>query len=185
MSKLRQLSFSLGLDATPAEIPDIGTYAELVRVFNSIHTIADVFDRMVGPLPLPVEDRPYRTPAQTSALKNICRVYLEAAEDLDLKSLVTLNSSGQLIKAQSNGTHDKKARGIVLAGVLTGQYAEVCLQGVIDGFTGLVPNTDYFLSTTAGLITDTAPGGSNTVQYVGYAITSTQMYFHPELHHAA
>jgi hypothetical protein len=182
MAKLRQLSFNLGLDATPAEIPDIGTYGELIKIFNSIHTLATKLEAYVGPLPVNVEDRPYKTPLDTIILQNIVRIYPRAAEVIADRGLVGLNTSGEAINAQSAVGGTNFARGICIGGCQIGDYPEVVLQACISGFTGLVPNTTYFLSTTAGALTDTPPGGANIIQPVGYALTSTQLYFHPEIH---
>ena len=184
MSKLRQLSFSLGLDATPAEIPDLGTYGELVRVFNSIHTLADYFDRLVGPLPVPVDDRAYKTPKQTVALQNISRIYPQAGENILNRSLVRINSSGEAVYAIADAAKDKLARGISLGAVTSGGYVEVVLFGVVDGLSGMTPGATYYLSTISGVITNTPPGGADLVQPIGFALSSTQLFFNPTSHHA-
>ncbi len=182
MAKLRQLSFNLGLDATPAEIPDIGTYGELIKIFNSIHTLATKLEAYVGPLPIDVEDRPYKTPFDSIVLQNIVRIYPRAAETIADRALVGLNSSGEAINAQSTVGGTNYARGICIGGCQAGEYPEVVLQACVNGFSGLVPNTTYFLSTVAGVLTDTPPGGANIIQPAVYALTETQLYFHPEIH---
>lgn len=52
--------------------------------------------------------------------------------------------------------------------------------GLVDGFTGLIPGTSYFLSTD-GNITATPPTPSPTVRslFVGYAINNTALVFKP------
>ncbi len=52
--------------------------------------------------------------------------------------------------------------------------------GLVDGFTGLVPGTSYFLS-TGGDITSTPPVPSGSVRslFIGYAVNSTALVFKP------
>ena len=52
---------------------------------------------------------------------------------------------------------------------------------VVRGFSGLTPGAAYFLSTTAGAITETPPStAGNVVQCVGKALSATELYFFPQ-----
>jgi len=52
---------------------------------------------------------------------------------------------------------------------------------VLNGFTGLNPGSDYYLSETPGTITLTPPAAAgNLVQYVGKALTATTLLYVPD-----
>jgi hypothetical protein len=184
MSKVKQLSFQLGLDALPAEAMDPATYAELIKIYNSIHTLATTLDAVTGPLPVHLSDRAYVSPVETVKLQNIARVYPQAAEDLAQGNVIYITSGGLAAKAVADTFHNKKCRGIVQQAVNAGSYAEVVTCGVISGFVGLTPGQDFFLSTTAGVMSNVGPAAGNTLQFLGYAISSTQIYFNPEMRHS-
>lgn len=70
----------------------------------------------------------------------------------------------------------------------TGAGKEILLVGLVrnDGWawtTGPGTSSLIYLSTTTGLLTQTAPSGSGQmIQAVGYAITDDAMFFNPQLH---
>ncbi len=74
----------------------------------------------------------------------------------------------------------KEANGFVLAAVLLGNPATVYLDGINNQLMGLTGGTVYYLSTTAGQPTDTAPSGAgNVVQRLGRALSATELSFEP------
>jgi len=93
------------------------------------------------------------------------------------------NNSGTvgIRKADATGTGEgKRAHGFVKAGVSSGATATVYLTGINPQLTGLTPGTTYYLSTTAGGITATAPAASgNIVQEVGCSLSATEISFYP------
>jgi hypothetical protein len=78
-------------------------------------------------------------------------------------------------------TAGTEAKGFVVDSFADGASALVYLSGVNSARTGLTQGARYFLSTTAGGITTTAPTGSgNRVQIVGHAISDTELQFNPQ-----
>lgn len=106
---------------------------------------------------------------------------ITAAENIAARDLVYLNASGQALKADANSAV-KEAIGFAQSAILSGASGAVNFgSGIITGFTGLTAGARYFLSTTPGEITTTKPTGSaDVVQQVGFAISSTQLYFEPQ-----
>ena len=104
---------------------------------------------------------------------------IQASENLGAGNLVNIWNSGgefRVRKADATAT-GKEAQGFVLSTVLSGQSAQVYLEGTVTGLTGLTPGR-YFLSTTPGEITQTPPSGANNVvQYVGNAVSSSELTF--------
>lgn len=75
-------------------------------------------------------------------------------------------------------TSGKEADGFVLDAVSSGATATVYHEGANTGVTGLTAGARYYLSTTAGGSTTTAPTGSgNVVQFLGRAVSTTKIVF--------
>jgi hypothetical protein len=92
------------------------------------------------------------------------------------------NSTGPKVRKADATNDTKPAQGFVLAGA--GAAASVTVypeEAVISGLTGLTPGDRYYLTTTAGLISNTPPSGAgNVVQEVGYALSTTELMFRPQ-----
>lgn len=111
-------------------------------------------------------------------------VVLAASEDLAAKDQVNIwNDGGTLKVRKANATTTgKPADGYIDSAVTTGNNATVYRGlGTISGLTGLTLEADYFLSTSDGLITTTSPeSNGNVSQYLGYAISTTELAYEPE-----
>jgi hypothetical protein len=92
------------------------------------------------------------------------------------------DDSGTLkIRKADATTAGKEANGYVLASVSSGAEGTVYFEQVITGLSGLTLGAVYYLSTTAGAITTTAPSGSgNVVQRIGRAVSTTEVLFQPQ-----
>jgi hypothetical protein len=100
-----------------------------------------------------------------------------AGEALSAGDLVYFNGSGNALKADANAVA-KAAVGYVLASISNGASGTIYLSGTITGLTSLTPGAAYYLSTTPGGITTTAPTGTaDIVQRVGYALSATSLTF--------
>lgn len=87
------------------------------------------------------------------------------------------NSTGVKARKADATVSGKEAMGFVLVGVGSGAAATVYFEGPNTAVTGQTVGP-VFLHTTAGLATSTAPSGSgNAVQYLGVAISATQINF--------
>src|SRR6056297_175793 len=107
---------------------------------------------------------------------------LVAFGDLAAGDLVNVfNDSGVMkVRKADASTSAAPANGFVLASVTTGNNATVYWGGMITGLSGLTPGR-AFLSTTAGVSTDTAPStAANVVQRIGWAINATTIMFIPQ-----
>lgn len=105
-----------------------------------------------------------------------------ATEDLAAGDLVNVySSSGIKVRKADATSAGKEANGFVLASVTSGNPATVYRASQSDTqLSGLTPGAKYYLSTTAGGVTATAPSGSgNVVQSVGFASSSTSLSFMP------
>ena len=79
-------------------------------------------------------------------------------------------------------TEGYEADGYVTANVSSAAAATVYGRNtVIAGLSGLTVNARYFLSTTGGGMTTTPPAAAgNVVQYIGKALSATELLFQPE-----
>jgi hypothetical protein len=181
----RELSFSLSIGSTPLTEPeDQEMAAELFRIYQAINSLATQVDTATGGLAIAAADRPYVLPSTASKEANMSRGYGKATVDLTIGEIVHFNSAGELVKAQATGTHLLKGQGIVLENTVTDGYAPIAYRGIIKAFVGLTVGNYYFLSLTAGAISNAAPTAGNTLQYLGYAVSSTELYFCPEPRHS-
>ena len=103
---------------------------------------------------------------------------VEASEDLAAGDLVNIyESTGAKCRKADATTVGKEAHGFILEVVTTGNNATIYFEGNNDQVTGLTPGIQ-FLTTTAGLVSVTAPVASgNLVQKVGIATSATNLNF--------
>ena len=108
-------------------------------------------------------------------------VVAPASENLTAGDFVHLhNNAGALnVRKADATTNAKPAIGFVLAGVTAPANATVYLLSQTNtGRSGLTIASEYFLSTTAGGVTTTAPSATgNIVQRLGVATSATSIVF--------
>jgi len=105
-------------------------------------------------------------------------VTVVASEALSAGDFVNVyNNAGTLnVRKADATTNGKEAHGFVLAAVLSSANATVYLGGVNTGVSAKTPGTTYYLSTTPGASTATAPSATgNLVQKLGYATDATSI----------
>lgn len=107
---------------------------------------------------------------------------ITASEALAAGDLVNVwNSTGAKVRKADATVAGKEAHGFVLAAVAGAGAATVYFEGNNSGVTGLTPGVQ-FLSTTAGITSNTAPSASgNAVQRVGFATSATNLNFQSQL----
>lgn len=108
---------------------------------------------------------------------------LTAGETLSAGNLVYVNASGSVLKADASAA-SKEAVGFVLSAITNAASGTVYFgSGIITGLSGLTAGSAYFLSdSTPGSVTTTPPTGTNKiVQRVGRAISTTVLYFEPQV----
>lgn len=107
---------------------------------------------------------------------------ITASEALSAGDLVNIhNSTGAKVRKADATTAGKEAHGFVLSSVSNGASATVYFEGSNTSVTSLTAGV-YYLSTTAGGVTATAPSSSgNVVQRVGFATSATALNFQSQV----
>lgn len=107
-------------------------------------------------------------------------VSVTATENLVANDLVNIHAGG--VRKADAVSEGKEAHGFVKSSVSSAASATIYLPGdTITGLTGLTQGARYFLSTTAGLTTSTAPAATgNVAQMIGIANSATSIIFEPE-----
>lgn len=103
-----------------------------------------------------------------------------ASETLTAGNVVNIwNDGGTLKVRKADATvAGKEVHGFVSSGITSGASGTVVFDGAISGLSGLTIGAKYFLSTTPGTITATAPSSvGNVVQPVGVAASATELIF--------
>jgi hypothetical protein len=127
-------------------------------------------------------DRLVLGPVTAGALTVNSSSTLTAAEAIVAANFVNIFASSGAKVQKANATDDTKpANGFAPAAISNGATGSVQGPGKISGLSGLTPGAIYYLSTTPGAITATAPtGAGNLVQEVGVAVSATELLFHPK-----
>lgn len=108
---------------------------------------------------------------------------ITASENLSAGDWVNIwNDAGTTkVRKADATTEGKEADGFVLSAVTSGNPATVYFEGTNNQNSGLTLGARYYLSTTAGGETATAPSTSgNVVQYLGKAVSATEISFEPD-----
>jgi hypothetical protein len=106
-----------------------------------------------------------------------------ASEALSGGNLINLWLDGATLKMRKADatTAGKEADGYVKDAVLNGASGTAFFDSINTGISGLTPGTIYFLDTTAGGVTATAPSATgNVVQEIGKASATGELIFRPE-----
>jgi hypothetical protein len=106
-----------------------------------------------------------------------------ASEALSAGNLVNVwDNAGTLNARKADATTEgKEADGFVIAAFASSASAVVYFEGRITGLTGLTVGARYYMSDTAGAVTETPVSGSGKVhQYIGKALTATEINFEPD-----
>lgn len=103
-------------------------------------------------------------------------------ENLAARDLVNFYlDSGTLKARKADADNGLPVHGYVTSAVTAPAAVDVFFDGIIPGFTGLTKGARQYLSATAGGRTETPPSGSgNLVQYIGIAVSDTEIEFDPD-----
>lgn len=184
MASSFQTTINLGLPATP-DIEDKKYYIEFTRIYNAINAVARAIDTYTGSIE---EDIAYWNQVGISdiRLQNISRIYPIFDDTVLPGAMINLYNVSGIIHARLAKAADatKPARGFSVASVTSGLNGEIALIGANNHLTGLTPGELYYLSatSTSGQIVSAAPSSAgNLIQPVGFALSSTTLYFNPTL----
>lgn len=158
--------------------------AALDPVYGAINQLFQAFTNYAGVAPQPEEDWPQLTADMTLLAQNAGRLYVPFDQTVPLGQVVHLRGVSSVLTARKAdaSTNARPCRAICVTpgGVTSGDYGEVMLQGCVGGLSGMTRGTNYYLSTVAGVITATAPvAAGNIEQYLGWALSSTLLWFTP------
>ena len=106
-----------------------------------------------------------------------------ASEALSARDMVNIwdNAGSPAVRKADATVVGKEANGFVLGAVANAGSATIYFSRLITGLAGLTIGARYYLSTSPGLITTTPPSAAgNVVQFVGRAISATELAFEPE-----
>lgn len=106
-----------------------------------------------------------------------------AGEDIDKLELLVLDSSGEFVLADADDAATSTSMmAVALESASSSSALNVALAGsfVRDDTWNWASSTILYASTTAGVITDTAPTGTDdVVRVIGYATSPDVIYFNP------
>lgn len=99
-----------------------------------------------------------------------------AGEALAAGDFVYITNTGTVMKADAT-VIAKAARGYTLVSVLNAALATIYFDESNSALSAMTPGATYYLSTTPGAVTTTAPTGTgNIVQEIGFASSATNLH---------
>jgi hypothetical protein len=177
------LPFNTGLSDTPPPTQDPvvqsiynSFYNAFLQIQQSMHQYLGLGQQLQSLWDLLKYD-------QTLHQASVNRLYVKASETITYAQAINLHDNGGVLNVRlANATNNTKpCHGFctTLAGIASGVSGEVILNfGLLTGITGVVRGTRYFLSTTNGLITATAPvAAGNIEQPLGLALDTVALHF--------
>lgn len=174
----------LPLPQLPQGIPP-EMYGEIVRLYNAINVLKSYISLYCGVDPAPSDEWSVTSPLTSLQLGNLGRLYVPAFEDMTAGMMVNLFSDAGVLKARkaSASSVTTIAHAILVDTVTAGASCHLNLfQSITAAVIGLTTGERYYLSTVAGLVTNTVPVTSGTVrQPVGIALGEEIFAFNVEL----
>jgi hypothetical protein len=165
-----------------ADSPDPKFFAEFTRIYNAIRNLTLAIDAYTGALPPDPEYYNITPPASSVRTQNIQKVYVITSTAIAYGKTVNLyNNAGVLTARLSDATTaGKHCHGFCSnpAGGASGAYIEVSLGGLCTAIGGLTPGVTYYNGNTPGTV---APSAGTVSQKVGYALSTTTLFFSPDL----
>lgn len=109
-----------------------------------------------------------------------------AGEALSAGDIVYMHTDGKVYKALANGTiAQSRAAGVAQSSVAADAAVNILVSGVETGLSSLTIGSVYYVDTTAGGVTATAPATSgDNIVMVGVALTTTDLEFKPQYMYA-
>lgn len=162
---------------------DISTRLALEEVYQSLQIMARTMINYSGIGPqVPMAWESFAGKTSTILSANLRRFYARAAEDISLYQIISVyDDAGELkIRLADASDNTRVAVGYcnTASGILTGNVGEVILNSGVPLFAGLTIGTHYWLSTTPGAISTTpATAAGNVEQYLGVALSTTELNF--------
>lgn len=173
----------LGLSSRNAP-PELAPYLD--EVYNSLRILQIAFNTYAGASQATTDRWSNTELIDTLIIGNMGRAYLKATEDIAYGAIINVyNSTG--VKIRNANATDGTMPGLgycsTLAGIPSGEYGEVILgPSLCQAIAGLTIGTRYFLDTTDGLITATAPTADGNIrQSLGIALGASLLYIIPSL----
>lgn len=170
-----QIKLSLPATISPSVDPAFRGYLE--ELVNAIQQLQSYVEQYCGITQKIAVSWPGIRPEDTLLDHQLNRFYGKAAEPIISGGIINIHDAGAGVLGlrnadASNNTRPAHGWCTTQGGIATGEYGEVILgRGLITNITGLVIGTRYFLSTTAGVITNAQPvAAGNITQYIGTAI---------------
>ena len=174
-------SVNTGLPNIP-DPPDPKFFAEFQRVYNAIRNLTLALDAYSGAIPQEPEFYSQTPATQTILQQNTNRLYVLFSEAASYGQIINLHNVSGVLNARLASASAAGKQGhawcSTVGGVAANAYGEVMLGGLCTAISGLTPGQSYYLGNTSGAI---APTAGTVNQLVGYALTTSNLYFKPTL----
>lgn len=181
------LNYSLPISSAVPPVPP-AVEDKVPRVFAAFNLVWQVINQYkalfvrycgVSPMPVGMWEVLAGDPSTLVIAGNLTRFYCPALVSVTQGQLVNLVVSGGVLKAQ---VADRTIAGLHMDGfapqaVAAGSIGEFILRrGILTTSQTLVPGQDYWLATAGGLRSTPLTTAGTIEQYIGKAITTSQLY---------
>lgn len=171
----------------PTDPPDHLTEPQVRSLYSllqdSISSVVQGIETYTSPQQKQQDTWSTQAPENTLLAQNLNRLYVKAGEAINYGALINLYDlgAGVLGVRNANATNNTKpCHGwcTTVGGIANTAYGEVILgHGLCVAIGGLTIGTRYFLSTTNGIATNTAPvAAGNIEQPIGFGLGATKLF---------
>jgi len=172
MSARPSMSINLGLSASP-EVDSPELYGALMPLYNAVRNTMYAVDSYTGNTLITPDEYTQVNAFGQLLLQKTAILFVKLSEPVSVGHLINLHNSGGLRARKAVGG-TSRVHAFATASGSTGETVPICFFGMCQNIGGLTAGTEYYLSTTAGLVTPTA-----TYQRVGIALDTQKLWFTP------
>lgn len=176
-------SINTGLPNIP-DPPDPKFFGEFTRIYNALRNLTIAVDAYTGALIQDPENYSQTPPTSSLLSHNALRLYGLAPAAIAFGETVNIYADGSgLVRFRTSCALTADTRPMhgwcsTPGGIAAGAFGEIRLGGLCSIFGGLTVGATYYLGNTVGTIALTA---GQVSQKVGFALTSSSIFFQPEL----
>lgn len=170
-------TISINFSLTPKEL-----YEQLDIIYKVLHSLHSQVSLYTGTYLPAVSEYSTTVPANSIFSQNTNRIFVKAGAALSYGNACNLYDGGAGVltarKADATNATVKRCHAICIesGGIASGSYgAFIIISGLLVGLSGLTIGSAYYLSTTPGTITVTAPTAPDLIQELGVAISATEL----------
>lgn len=166
-------SINLGLQPTP-EVDSPELYGALTPLYNAVRNIAYGVDAYTGNTLITSNEYNQVNSISQLLSQKTAVMYIKAFEDIKAGHIVSIINNAGIPEARKALGNTYFPHAFAVDDAAAGQHLPICFFGLCQTIGGLTPGVEYYISATAGVVTN-----ATTYRRVGVALGSNLLWFNP------